>query len=81
MSIIRSDYDHTLPLTPASFFTPLDTVAIDTTIPTGQLVVTGQVPTHVMINTSVNATNPFLRITRTNQGVGGYPTHHEWAWF
>ena len=62
MSIDQSDSDHTLPLTPASSFGPLDTVAIDTAVPTGQLVVTSQVPTQATTYTSANATNPFTTI-------------------
>ena len=57
-------------------------VTIDTAVSTRQLVVTSQVPpTQEMINTSVNAANPFVMITSTNQGASGHPTHHEWVWF
>ena len=45
------------------------------------LVVTSQVPTQVMTNTSANATNPFPMITSTNQGARCCPTCHEWVWF
>ena len=48
---------------------------------TGKLLVISQVPTHVMTNTSANATNPFPMITSTNQGASGHLTHHEWMWF
>ena len=81
MSVEESDSDHTLPLTPAISFGPPDTVAIDMTVYTGQPVVTSQVPTQVMTNPSISATNPFVTNTTTNQGASGCPTHHEWVWF
>ena len=81
MSIKQSDSYHTLPLTPASSFRSPDTVAINTAVSTGQPVVTSQVRTQVMTNTSVNTTNPFTTITNTNQGASGHPTCHEWKWF
>ena len=81
MSIKQSDSNHTLPLTPASSFAPLDMVAIDMTLSTGQLVVTSQVPTQVMPNPVINTTNTFVTNASTNQGASGHPTHHEWVWF
>ena len=63
MSIEQSDSDHTLPLPPASSYRPLGMITIDTVVSTGQLVVTSQVPTQVMTNSSANATNPFPTIT------------------
>ena len=77
MSVEQLDSDHTLPLTPASSFGSLDMVAIDITVSTGQMVMTSQVPTQVMTNLSVNATNPFVMNTSTNQGASGCPTCHE----
>ena len=69
MSVEQSDSDHTLPLTPASSFGPPDMIAIDMAVSTGQQMVTSQVHTQVMNNTSVNATNPLPMITSTNQGA------------
>ena len=77
----QSNSDHTLSLTPASSFRPLDMVTNNMAVFTGQLVVTSQVPTQVKTNISVNATNPFTMITSSNQGAGGHPTCHEWVWF
>ena len=77
----NSQTDHTLPLTPASSFRPPDKVAIDMAVSTGQPVVTSQVPTQVMTNPSVSATNPFVMNTSTTQGASGHPTCHEQVWF
>ena len=58
MSVEQSDSDQMVLLTPASSFGPTDTVgAIETPLSTGQLVVTSQVPTQAMTNTSANANN------------------------
>ena len=79
MSINQLDSDHTLPLSPASSSGAPDTVAIDITVSTGQPVVTSQVPTQVMTNPSISATNPFVTNANTNHGTSGHPTHHEWV--
>ena len=34
-----------------------------------------------MTNPGINATNPFVMNTGTNQGASDYPTHYEWVWF
>ena len=81
MSIKWSDSDHTLPLTPASSFRSPETVTINVAVSTGQLVVNNQGHTQAMTNTSINATNPLVMITNTNQGDSGHPTHHELVWF
>ena len=75
-------WPHSTPY-PASSFRPLDTAAIDMTVSTGQPVVTSEVPTQVMTNPSINATNPFVKTmnTSTNQGASGCPTCHGWVWF
>ena len=65
----------TLYLLTLLFFGPFDT-----TVSTGQPVVTSQAPTQVMTNPSVNATNPFVMNISTNQGADGCPNHHEWVW-
>ena len=56
-------------------------VDIDTTVSTGQLVVTSEVSNLLMTSPSVSTTNPFLMNTSTNQGASGHPTCHEWVWF
>ena len=68
--------------------------SIDMSVPTGQLVVTSQVPTQAATNISVNVTNPLINaatnisvnvtnplINGTNQSASGHPTYHELVWF
>ena len=81
MSIRQLDSNQTLPLTPASSFSPLDMVTLNIGVYTGQMVVTTQVPIQMMANTSTVAANPLTTFTSTNQGTGGQLTHHEWVWF
>ena len=75
MSVEWSDSDQMILLTPASSFGPPDMAGIEISVPTGQPVVTSQVPNQVATNISANATNP--SIIGTNQVASGPPTHHE----
>ena len=75
----QTDLKNTLSLTPASSFGPPDMATIDMTVSTEQPAVTSQVPTQVMTNPSVNATNPFVMNASTVQGASGCPAHHEWV--
>ena len=79
MSIEQSDSDQVVLLTPVSSVGPQDMAGTETYVPTGQLVVTSQVPIQVATDISANVTNPL--INGTNQGANGHPTHHEWVWF
>ena len=47
--------------------------------PTGQPVITNQVPTQTATNISANITNPL--VNSTNQDTCGHPTDHELVWF
>ena len=73
MSTEWSDSDQTLPLTPVSAFGPPDTVAIYMAMSTEQPVVTNQVPTQLVTNPNINATNHSIVNTNTNQGASGHP--------
>ena len=79
MSVEQLDSDQMILLTPVNSFGPPDMASVEMPVPTGQLVVTSQVPIQAATNISVNITNPL--INGTNQGASGHPTHHEWVWF
>ena len=79
MSVDWMDPDQTVPQTPMSSFVSLDMVSIETPMPTGQPVITSQVPTQATTKISTNVTNPL--INSTNQDACGHPTHYEWVWF
>ena len=79
MLVEQSDTEQTIPLTPMSCSGPLDTADVVIPVPTGQPVITNQVPTQTATNISANITNPL--VNSTNQDACGHPTHHELVWF
>ena len=62
-----------------SSFRPLDIASVAMPVPTGQLVITSQVPAQTATNISVTITNHLVE--GTNQDVCGCPTCHEWVDF
>ena len=62
-----------------SSFRPSDMASVEMPVPTGQLVITIQVPIQATTNINTKDTNPL--VNATNKGACGHPTYHELGLF
>ena len=77
MLIEETDSDQPLALTPARSFRPPDMVVVEIATSAGQPCVTNHVPTQVVTNPTINATDHSIMNTTPNQGAISCPIHHE----
>ena len=79
MSVEQLDSDQMIPLTPMSSFGHLDIAGVVMPVPTGQPVITNQVPTETATKLVQTLLTLWLMVlTRMHCG---HQTHHEWVWF
>ena len=77
MLIEETDSDQPLALTPASSFWSPDMVVIEIATSAGQPCVTNHVPTQVVTNPNINATDHSIMNTTTNQGAINCHIHQD----